>query len=114
MEFSPTKFMEWIQSMVEIESKLEYEAEKAEHMPESNYHRGRKEAFHECNLMVAGDGPCYVCKCDKNPWPELAKCLFATLVREKMKEHLRKKHEMEYKKDEMLDEYHLYKKMKEA
>ncbi len=100
--------------MAELESKLEYEAITAKHTDLAHYHRGRKEAFHEAQLMCAGSGPCYVCKCDKNPWPELAKCFYATLVRDKMKEHLKNKHELEYKKDAMIDEYHMYKKMKEA
>ena len=108
--------MEWLQAMADLEAKLEYEALQSDpkKIDLAHYHRGRKEAFHESQMMCAGNGPCYVCKKDKPPFPELATCLFCTLVRDKMKEHLKKVHEMEYKKDEMIDEYHLYKKMKEA
>jgi len=116
MEFSPEKYMEWLQAMADAESKLEYSALKQDppNKELAHYHRGRKEAFHEAQLMCAGNGPCYVCKNDKAPYPELATCLFCTLVRGKMKAHLKKAHEMEYKKDEMIDEFHMYKIMKEA
>lgn len=107
MELSREKYAEWLQYMVKKESQKEYNfISKLKDMLKGNFHKGRKEGFNEAMQMFMGDGPIYVCKHPKNPWPELANCMHATMIKEKFVLHLKEKHEIEYKNDENVDEFH--------
>lgn len=114
MHFSPDQYMAWLQHRAKQEAEQEYNFfKKIMDVLKGNYHQGSKDAFHEAQMMCAGDGPCYVCNNDKQPWPELAKCVFASLIKEEFITHLKEDHGIEYKKEEDVDKYHKFT-MKEA
>lgn len=107
MKFSPEKYMEWLQWRVKEEAGKEYNfMSKIKDFLNGNYHKGRKEGFNEAQLMFSGEGDIYVCKHPKQPWPDQAKCMYASMIKEKFVEHLKEKHEIEYNNPEHVDEYH--------
>ena len=115
MKFSQSKYVEWLQHMVKKEAGNEYNfITKIKDMLQGNYHKGRKEGFDEAQKMFLGEGPIYVCKHPKQPWPELAQCFFATMIKEKFEEHLKEKHEIVYNDPENVDNFHKVEKMKDA
>lgn len=114
MHFSPEKYMEWLQFRVKEEGEKEYNfVKKLLDKLTGNYHKGSKDAFFEAQRMCAGEGSVYVCNSDKNPWPKLAKCKYATMIKPKFITHLKEDHDMEYKDQKWIDEYHKFK-MNEA
>lgn len=114
MKFSKSKYMEWLQWMVKEESEKEYNFfQKILDKLKGNLHKGRKEAFFEAQQMFTGEGPIYVCNHPKQPWPDLAKCKYASMIKEKFIEHLKEKHDLEYTDDAHIEEFHKFK-MKDA
>ena len=107
MKVSRERYAEWLQWCVKDESKKEYNfLSKLKNMLKGNYHMGRKEGFNEAMMTFMGDGPIYVCKHPKQPWPDLAKCMYASLIKEKFIEHLKEQHEIKYNDEEHIDEFH--------
>jgi len=114
MRFSPSKYMEWLQFRAKTEGEREYNfLMKLKELIKGNYHKGAKDAFFEAQQMCAGDGPIYVCNSDKNPWPKLAKCKYASMIKPKFIIHLKEEHDLEYKDSNDIDTLHKFK-MKDA
>lgn len=109
MQFSPEAYLKWLQHRAKQESEQEYNFfKKIVDVLKGNWHKGKKDAFHEAQMMCAGEGPCYVCHNDKLPWPDVVECVYASLIKEEFVIHLKEQHGIHYKNNEDIDKYHKF------